>query len=321
MRRDLVSKILQNLLQLVPENDAEIASTYASDIKDMLFSKEKTISASKKEMSAELLKNSLGLLLDQVEPKVGKQEVYNFKFPNGIEPLSDWFLQGKKLLEDHIIVDKEASHRLTIDIILMESLKLMPLKPKLKLRTENKFFYETAYYENGQRINISAETDYDIGYNDENASRIFIVEAKAKTRELEGFSSGEIYQLIAQLGIVYSSRKDAQKDHPGVYGALASTFSWQFFKITDTGVVQQSEPYPSNTVEQIQRILFIIGHINQLIVDLTPSLSADNLTATIRETVELSENMIKPEVGHSPTDQIQNLPSELTIKLNFSDTK
>lgn len=127
--------------------------------------------------------------------------------------------------------------------------------------------YKTDYFLSSERVTISATPDYDIGYDDENASRFFIVEAKKG----KNFSDADICKLLVLLGIVHSHQKESNKAPSAVYGALANALTWQFYRISDDGKVSRSDVIRVDS-SNVGRILFIIGYISKLIVDSTPSL-------------------------------------------------
>ena len=265
----MVTKNLEKLASLVSQKDKELAKTIVSNIENDL--KLRRITITDEQMTIPLLENALGLDVTEIIDTFGEETVYSWVFPKGSVSLSDWLIQGRLLIKDYVTIDLEASHRLAIDLIIVESLRYMHAGPKLKLRVGKKFTYKTDHVLEDKMVTLTAQPDYDIGYNDEDASRLFVVEAKKK--KLLGFDDDEVFQLIALLGIVHSTRKDCQKPNAAVYGALASAFNWQFYMITDDGKVKRSGPLQANTCRQIERILFIISYISELIVAQTPSLS------------------------------------------------
>lgn len=230
------------------------------------------MAASDSQLNLLILEQAFQIDAQELRDEFDEKPIYSFAFPDGSEAVSDWLKEGRSLIKEYLQTRLEASHRMAIDIMLLESLKYMHAKPKLMLRVEEKMSQKTDYFLGSARVTISAKPDYDIGYDDENASRFFIVEAKKG----KNCSDADVCELIAQLGIVHCHRKECNKPHSAVYGALATALSWQFYRIADDGKISRSEVIRVDS-SNVGRILYIIGHISQLIVDATPSLSLDDL--------------------------------------------
>ncbi|KAI3635260.1 hypothetical protein MIR68_006826 [Amoeboaphelidium protococcarum] len=281
-----ILKALKKLMGFIPSDKIEEAKAYELEIVNQLKLREITIEATDSRLNWYILEGSFRIDVKEIRDEFDERPVFSFSFPDGSEPVSDWLIEGRSLIKEYFHMRLEASHRMTIDLILMESLKYMHAKLKLMLRVEEKMVYKTDYFLGSERVTISATPDYDIGYDDENASRLFIVEAKKG----KNFSDADICELIAQLGIVHSHRKDSNKLHSTVYGALATALSWQFYRISDDGKVSRSDVIRVDS-SNVGRILFIIGHISQLIVDATPSLSLDDLVGGLSN-VDISAQQV-----------------------------
>ncbi|KAI3630467.1 hypothetical protein MIR68_011902 [Amoeboaphelidium protococcarum] len=85
----------------------------------------------------------------------------------------------------------------------------MHAKPKLMLRVEKKMVYKTDYFLGSERVTVSATPDYYIGYDNENASRLFIAEAKKRENFRDAYITA-ISKYLARTGYQFIKLKKKQ---------------------------------------------------------------------------------------------------------------
>ncbi|KAJ3412204.1 hypothetical protein HDV05_001114 [Chytridiales sp. JEL 0842] len=192
---------------------------------------------------------------------------YSNEIQKPIKP-SSFFDEGLRRFHAHIHMYSEASHRLLLDLFISEALyqSVEETQASVKLRVEDNVSYETLYIHDKSYVTLKAKCDYTVGYSTESLSKFLCVQAKK-----DGFLQRDEEELLCQMGIVFASRRSAKKNHPSVYGALATANAWRFYRIDDSGKVQKSRQF--DVGPETAAILTILTKILRDLIAATPTLS------------------------------------------------
>ncbi|KAJ3399594.1 hypothetical protein HDV05_001689, partial [Chytridiales sp. JEL 0842] len=176
-----------------------------------------TISSTSPKVTSTLIQAILGFDLRPLQSTILSPPAYWDPPMAELQP-SPWLLETLSYIDQFVRLRLEASHRLVIDALLLESIRKAPMGLPTKLVLEEKFEVSTDCRLNHQLVSMSAKVDYCLGYDDEEneaQNKLVVMEAKD-----DAFTERDRLQLLREMGVIFESRRTGGKQHPGVYGVL-----------------------------------------------------------------------------------------------------